>query len=110
MILRTLNDVFGTAGETHNGKCHSFRLLSPDDGMGLTITDSILEEGFEATFPEGRNTEAFYCLEGEGTIEDLHTGTTHPICPGTLFVTANRDHHRIEATTRMRLIRATALS
>ncbi len=45
MIVKTLEDVLGTRGEAHGNKWHSMRLLHAGDGMGVTLTDSILEAG-----------------------------------------------------------------
>jgi L-ectoine synthase len=47
MIVKTLEDVTDTKGEAHGDKWHSMRLLHAEDGMGVTLTDSILEAGFE---------------------------------------------------------------
>lgn len=48
MIVKRLEDVVGTKGEVHGDKWHSLRLLHREDGMGVTLTDSVLEEGFES--------------------------------------------------------------
>ena len=42
MIVKTLEDVVGTQGEAHGSEWHSLRLLHREDGMGMTLTDSIL--------------------------------------------------------------------
>ena len=72
--------------------------------MGVTLTDSILEEGFEMTLWQKNHLEACYCLEGEGTVEELETGKTHLIRPGTLYAMDQHDRHRIRAKTRMRVV------
>jgi len=82
----------------------SLRLLHQENGMGVTLTDSILEQGFEMTPWQKNRLEACCCLEGEGTVEELETGVTHQIQPGTLYAMNLHDHHRIRATTRMRII------
>ena len=104
MIVKTLEDVIGTKGEAHGNKWHSMRLLHAEDGMGVTLTDSIFEQGFEMTLWQKNHLEACYCLEGEGTVEDLDSGTVYPIKPGTLYAMNNHDRHRIRAKTRMRMI------
>jgi L-ectoine synthase len=48
--------------------------------------------------------EACYVLEGEGTIEDLSTGTVHELGPGMLYALNNHDRHRLRARTRMHLV------
>ncbi len=104
MIIKTLEQVMGTKGDAHGDKWHSLRLLHKEDGMGVTLTDSILEAGFEMDLWQKNHFEACYCLEGEGTVEELDTHTVHQIRPGTLYAMNNHDRHRIRATTRMRVI------
>ena len=104
MIVRTLEDLIGTKGEAHGNNWHSMRLLRVDDGMGVTLTDSILEEGFQMTLWQKNHLEACYCLEGEGTVEELDTGKVHEIKAGTIYAMNHHDKHRIHAKTRMRVI------
>ena len=104
MIVKTLEKVVGTKGEAHGDKWHSLRLLHKEDGMGVTLTDSILEAGFEMVLWQKNHLEACYCLEGEGTVEELDSGTVHEIRPGTLYAMNKHDHHRIRARTRMRVV------
>ena len=104
MLVKTLEDVVGTKGDAHGNKWHSLRLLHKEDGMGVTLTDSILEEGFEMVLWQKNHMEACYCLEGEGTLEELDSGRVHDIKPGTLYAMNKHDRHRLRAKTRMRLI------
>jgi L-ectoine synthase len=104
MIVKRLEDVVGTKGDAHGNKWHSLRLLHGEDGMGVTLTDNILEEGFETVHWRKNHLEACYCLEGEGTVEELDSGAVHDIKPGTLYAMNEHDRHLIRAKTRMRLI------
>lgn len=104
MIVKTVEDLSGTKGEAHGDKWHSMRLLHREDGMGVTLTDSVLEEGFTMTLWQKNHLEACYCLEGEGTVEELDSATVHEIRPGTVYAMNNHDRHRINAKTRMRVI------
>lgn len=104
MIVKTLEDILGTKGEAHGPKWHSMRLLHAEDGLGVTLTDSILEAGFQMTLWQKNHLEACYCLEGRGTVEELDTGTVHEIRPGTLYAMNNHDRHRIQISERARLI------
>ncbi len=45
-----------------------------------------------------------YCLEGEGTLEDLATGKTYVIKPGTLYALDKHDRHRLRVKSQMRVI------
>ena len=104
MIVKTREDVAGTKGDAHGDKWHSMRLLHKEDGMGVTLTDSILEAGFEMVLWQKNHFEACYCLEGAGTVEELETGIIHEIKPGTLYAMNNHDRHRIRVKDRMRLV------
>lgn len=104
MIVKKLEDVVGTKGDAHGNKWHSLRLLHAEDDMGVTVTDSILEVGFQMDFWQKNHLEACYCLEGESTLEELDNGTVHEIRPGTLYAMNDHDRHRIRAMTRMRVV------
>jgi L-ectoine synthase len=104
MIVRTLEDVVGTKGEAHGDKWHSMRLLHQEDSMGVTLADGLLEPGFDMVLWQKNHLEACYCIEGEGTVEELDSGTVHEIKAGTLYAMNNHDRHRIRAKTRMRVI------
>ena len=65
--------------------------------MGVTLTDGILEAGFEMDLWQKNHLEACYCLEGEGTVEELDNGKVHDIRAGTLYAMNNHDRHRIRA-------------
>ena len=104
MIVKTRDDVIGTKGEARGDGWWSLRLLHEEDGMGVTLTDSILEPGFDMVLWQKNHLEACYCLEGEGTVEELDSGVTHEIKPGTLYAMNDHDRHRIRAKTRLHLI------
>ena len=103
MIIKRKEDVVGTKGDSSEERWHSYRLLHEEDGMKVTLTDSILEAGFEMQLWQKNHLEACYCLEGEGTVEEVDSGTIHETGPGTLFAMNNHDRHRISAKTQMRL-------
>jgi L-ectoine synthase len=103
VIIRKKEDVVGTKGDASGERWHSFRLLHQEDGMHVTLTDSILEAGFEMQLWQKNHFEACYCIEGEGTVEEVDTGTVHDIRAGTLYAMNNHDRHRIKAITQMRI-------
>ena len=65
--------------------------------MGVTLTDSILEAGFEMDLWQKHHFESCYCLEGEGTVEELDNGKVHEIRADTLYAMNNHGRHRIRA-------------
>jgi L-ectoine synthase len=82
----------------------SYRLLHQEDGMGVTLTDAILEPGLDEVWWYRNHLEAVYCIEGEGTLEDLATGQVHVIKPGTLYALDKHDRHRLKVKSRMRVV------
>jgi L-ectoine synthase len=77
MIVKTRGELLGIKGDKHGDRWHSLRLLHKDDGMGVTLTDTILDPGFDMVLWQKNHFEACYCLEGEGTIEELGKGKVH---------------------------------
>jgi L-ectoine synthase len=104
MILKTIDDVRGTKGEVQAGAWTSCRLLHAEDGMGVTLTDAVLEPGVHQPWWYKNHLEAVYCLEGEGTLEDLTTGREYPIRPGTLYALDKHERHQLTVTSRMRVV------
>ncbi len=104
MIIKRKEDIVGTKGDASGERWHSIRLLHEEDGMQVTLTDSILEAGFEMQLWQKNHLEACYCIEGEGTVEEIDSGTVHDIGPGTLYAMNNHDRHRIKAITQMHIL------
>jgi L-ectoine synthase len=104
VIVRTRDDVRQTVGDVKTEGWSSVRLLHQHDGMGVTLTDVILEEGAHPPWWYKNHLEAVYCLEGEGTLEDLTTGTVYNIRPGTLYALDKHERHRLTVTSRMRAV------
>ncbi len=104
MIVKTRADVIGTKGEARGDKWHALRLLHKEDGMGVSLADGLLEPGFDMVLWQKNHLEACYCIEGEGTVEELESGRVYEIKAGSLYAMNNHDRHRIRAITRMRVI------
>src|SRR5260370_17016787 len=103
MIVKTTDDIRGTKGEVKTQSLSSYRLLHNEDGMGVTLTDAILEPGLDQAWWYKNHLEAVYCLEGEGTLEDLSTGKVYAIKPGTLYALANHDRLRLNVNPSLRV-------
>jgi L-ectoine synthase len=104
MFTRTTEDLRGTKGEVKTEAWSSYRLLHAEDGMGVTLTDAVLEPGLHRSWWYKNHLEAVYCLEGEGTLEDLAAGEVHTIKPGTLYALDKHDRHRLTVKSRMRVV------
>ncbi len=106
MIVRTLDELLGSERDVRaeNGNWVSRRFLLKDDGMGFSFHETIIFAGTETPIWYKHHLEAVYCVGGEGEIEDLETGITHPIRDGTLYALNGHERHKLRAFRDMRLI------
>jgi L-ectoine synthase len=103
MIIRTLSEITNTERDVAWGQGQSRRFLLARDGMGYTLTDTIIDAGTESLLEYRNHLEACYCIEGEGEVEDM-AGNVHPIVPGTMYALDAHDKHYLRARTTLRLI------
>jgi L-ectoine synthase len=101
MIIRNIDDVKTIAW----GNGLSRRFLLADDGMGYTITDTIVSAGTSSYLEYNNHLEACYCIEGRGEVVDAD-GKAHEITPGTLYALDRHDPHYLVAApdTDLRLV------
>lgn len=92
MIVRRLDSV--RCVDWGNGL--SRRFLTESDGLGYTVTDTIVRAGTKSRLEYRRHLEACYCIEGSGEIVDM-SGNSHPITPGTLYALDQHDAHWLVA-------------
>lgn len=106
MIIKRLKDIIGTDSEVKpdHGEWTSRRLLLKQDGMGFSMHDTLIHPGHDLKLWYKNHLEAVYCVAGEGEIEDLETGETHPISDGTLYALNNHDRHILRANKEMRMV------
>ena len=88
MLIRKLTDV--KTVEWGNGL--SRRFLLDADGMGYTVTDTIVRAGTKSLIEYKNHLEACYCIEGSGSVIEMD-GTEHKIVVGTMYALNNRDPH-----------------
>jgi L-ectoine synthase len=103
MIIRKLSEITNTERDVAWGNGQSRRFLLAQDGMGYSLTDTIIDAGSESLLEYTKHMEACYCIEGEGEVEDM-AGNVHPIVPGTMYALDEHDKHYLRARTTMRLI------
>ena len=73
-----------------NGTSHRF--LVEADGMGYTVTDTIVKAGTKSLIEYKNHLEACYCIEGSGSVIEMD-GTEHKIEVGTMYALDKRDPH-----------------
>ena len=96
MIVRKLSDLIGTDRDVAWGNGHSRRFLLARDGMGYSLTDTVVNAGSESLLEYRNHMEACYCIEGSGEVEDMD-GTIHAIEPGTMYALDRHDRHILRA-------------
>lgn len=106
MIVKTYDSLAGTKGETvlGGGRAVTRRFLLKEDGVGITFSDIRIKPGQGRQLWYKNHVETNYVIEGEGTLEDLDTGKTYELRPGTLYVLDKHDRHRIITKTPMRMV------
>ncbi|MFB8101141.1 ectoine synthase [Streptomyces sp. NPDC057242] len=92
MIVRKLEDL--TAVEWGNGL--SRRFLTQSDGVGYSVTDTVVRAGTRSRLEYRNHLETCYCIEGSGEVIDTE-GNSHPITPGTLYALDHHDAHWLVA-------------
>lgn len=104
MQVRTLDSVEGTDRAVKGSTFVSRRLLLAKDKMGFSVHDTVLGAGTVTKMWYQNHLEAVYCIEGEGKLEDLQSGRTYDIRPGTLYALDQHDRHVLTATTALRMV------
>jgi L-ectoine synthase len=102
MIVRRIEDVENTEFEVGTDEWTSKRLLVQKDGMGFSFHETIIKAGAELHLHYKHHLEAVYCLEGEGEITDLATGTTYKIEKGVIYALDQHDKHILKAHSQLR--------
>ena len=104
MIVRQLADIQGTDRDVQTDTWVSRRLILQDDGVGFSVHDTVMKAGTETTMWYKNHIEAVYCIEGQGTVEDLASGQIHALRPGTLYLLNEHDRHVVRPTTDVRMV------
>ena len=80
-----------------DGNWESTRMLLEDDKMGFSFHVTKINKGAEFFMHYQNHLESVYCMLGTGKIDDLATGETHAIAPGTLYILDKHDKHKLRA-------------
>lgn len=103
MIVRSTADIEGS-NDVRGARWRSLRMLTREDGMGFTVTQTTIEQGMEVELEYRHHLEACLCVEGELEVEDLATGERHVVGPGTLYALDAHDRHVVRANAPTRLV------
>ena len=76
----------------------SNRILLADDGMGYTLTKTIIQPSAGKVFQHYKNhLESCYCVAGRATLTNANTGEEYEITPDVTYVLDEYDAHWFEA-------------
>ena len=75
----------------------SNRILLESDGMGYTLTKTVIPVAGPQFWHYKAHLETCYCIAGIGQLIDLTTGEKHVIKPGIVYALNNHDPHTFEA-------------
>lgn len=76
----------------------SNRILLESDGMGYTMTKTVISPEAGKVFQQYKNhLETCYCVSGRATLTDANTGETFEVLPDTTYVLDKNDPHYFEA-------------
>ena len=92
MIIRKLDDIKGSERDVSWGNGQSRRFLLERDGMGFSLTNTLVKAGTESLIQYKNHVEACYCIQGDGEIE-LMNGEVYPIEVGTMYAPNAHDTH-----------------
>ncbi|NTU49497.1 MAG: ectoine synthase [Desulfobulbaceae bacterium] len=106
MKIISVNDLLNTDREVDcpNGGFKSLRFLLESDGMGYTITKTIIKPRGWQHWHYKNHLESCLCISGTGLIKNLDTGEVHAISPGTMYVLDKHDNHEFKAYDTVVLI------
>lgn len=102
MIIKKLSEIINSERDVAWGNGQSRRFLIEKDGMGYSLTDTVIDAGTESLLEYKNHREACYCIEGEGEVEA--DGVVYLIQPGTMYALDKHDKHYLRAKTTLRLI------
>jgi L-ectoine synthase len=97
MLIRSLNEITGTDRDVSGPGWKSRRLLIASDGMGFSLTDTVIHEGESLTLEYKHHLEACYCIEGGGKLSAAADGVTHELRPFTVYALDRNDRHTVRA-------------
>lgn len=104
MIVRTLDEVVGSARDVAGDGWRSRRLLLRRDQLGFSLHDTTVAAGTELNLQYRHHFEACYLIAGEAELTDLATGERHDLRPGSMYALDQHDRHTLRVRTDLHLV------
>lgn len=86
------------------GDFTSYRLLLARDGMGFSMTKTLVPAGGPYRWHYRHHLEACFCISGHGEVRESETGRTMPIGPDCLYYMPGHEAHELTAFVPMTLL------
>jgi len=90
--------------ECPKGGFNSLRILLESDGMGYTLTRTVVPKGPPQRWHYKNHLETCYCIQGRGILTNTKTGEVYNITKGVTYVLDEHDEHTFQASTRVVLL------
>jgi L-ectoine synthase len=103
MIVRTLDEITDTDSDVVAEQWRARRLFLRDDGLGFSLSETIVNGGAEMNLWYKHHKEACFVIEGEAEITERDTGAVHRIGPGSAYA-PEHDRHTIRVLETLRLV------
>ena len=99
MLIRKIKDLpeLDQVVKCPKGDFTSYRFLLESDGMGYTVTKTVIPKGGPYHWHYKKHLESCYCVSGVGELTNLTTGGIFSIVPDTLYALDKHDDHTFEA-------------
>jgi quercetin dioxygenase-like cupin family protein len=82
----------------------SHRFLTQADGVGFTVTKTLVPAGEAQEWHYPNHLESCYCVHGRGTLTCVPTGETWEVGPDTLYALDGHEEHTFQAHEDVTLI------
>jgi L-ectoine synthase len=103
MIVRTIENLAGSDLDVRGDRWRAVRLLTRDDGLGFSMSETTVDAGAELDLWYKHHQEACFVVAGEAEITERDTGVVHHIGPGAAYA-PQHDRHRIRVLSPLRLV------
>lgn len=104
MIYTSVERIVGTERDVAGEGWRSLRLVLAGDGLPFSVHETVVEAGSELRFRYRAHSETVYCVEGEGSLEDVAGARVLPLAPGTLYSVGIGEEHVLRARTDIRFL------
>ena len=104
MIIRSVGDVIGSERDVHGPGWKSRRLILGDEGVGYSLHETTLEPGVELRFEYRNHRETVFCVECEGSVEDVGSGRRVPLRPGSMYSAGVDEPHVVRTETLVKVL------